>query len=515
MANKEQTIHSKFLKPCDLEDALQEKVEPFTIVIFGGTGDLSKRKLIPTLYHLFKDKAMPEKFSIIGIGRSDLTDAAYREIAHQALQTFMADDLTDELWLQFQKHLFFQQLDLKQTESYNALNKRILDVTVADTNKIHNVLYYFAVPPTLTPLIVANIGKTKITRHNFSFKAIIEKPFGTDRPSAIALNNTLKQVFSENEIFRIDHYLGKETVQNILFFRFANSIFEPLWNYRYIDNVQITVAEDIGIEHRGAFYEETGILRDIIQNHMMQLIALVAMEPPVGFQADLVRDEKVKVYNSIRPFTEDAAHNYVCGQYSDSTAAGSKIASYRKEKNVAANSITPTFIAGKFFIDNWRWAGVPFYIRSGKRLKKRITEIVIQFKQPPLRLFGKTCDSIEPNILKLTIQPEEEIILNLGIKYPQITHELFPADMRFNYNETFNLEKHEAYERLILDCLRGDLTLFARQDGIEKMWEIVDPLIQFQETTGKDKIHFYEANSWGPDAANTLLFEDGHKWFTV
>jgi len=355
----------------------------------------------------------------------------------------------------------------------------------------------------------------KLCRGIFSVRVIVEKPFGQDRKSASELNNLIAKVFDENRIYRIDHYLGKETVQNILFFRFANSIFEPLWNRRYIDHVQITVAESIGIENRSKFYEKAGVVRDIVQNHMMQLLSLVAMEPPISFEADHIRDEKVKVYRTIRIMDKDHVDRFtVRGQYGAGEINEDKVLAYRDEKGIAPNSNTSTFFAGKLYIDNWRWAGVPFYLRTGKRLKRRITEISIHFKQPPLKLFSTVCDIKEPNILVLGVQPQEKIILKFGVKHPGIGNQLYPVNMNFNYESDFPGDVHFPlpYERLLLDCMKGDQTLFARQDEIEAMWAVVDPIIKRWEEIPAAEFPNYRAGSWGPERADELIRSEGRQW---
>jgi glucose-6-phosphate 1-dehydrogenase len=375
------------------------------------------------------------------------------------------------------------------------------------------VLYYLAVPAAVMPMILERMKRNELCKNFFNVKVIIEKPFGHDRESAVELNKALVGGFDEDQVYRLDHYLGKETVQNIIFFRFSNPIFEQIWNRHYINNVQITVAESIGIEHRGQFYEQTGVVRDIVQNHLLQIIALIAMEPPVSFAAEAIRDEKIKVYRSIPAIDPTAVSECAArGQYGPGDNDGVKMAGYRQEEGVAADSITPTFMAARLAIDNWRWAGVPFYIRAGKRLKQRLTRICIQFSQPPLKLFGTSEGDLEPNALVLTIQPEEKIELRFGVKYPYEQDKIYMTDLSFSYKDVFNMETHSAYERLIVDAIKGDLTHFVSQDGIEAMWDIVDPVNKFWEGTNPDDFPNYTAGTWGPAEADKLLTTDGRHW---
>jgi glucose-6-phosphate 1-dehydrogenase len=363
------------------------------------------------------------------------------------------------------------------------------------------------------PTIIERMKRNELCKNFYNVKIIIEKPFGHDRESAVRLNETLVGGFDENQVYRLDHYLGKETVQNIIFFRFSNPIFEQIWNRHYIDNVQITVAEDIGIEHRGAFYEQTGVVRDIVQNHLLQLVALIAMEPPVSFDAEAIRDEKIKVFRSIpaiNPAT--VAECAIRGQYGSGESDGVEVPGYRQEAGVAPDSITPTFMAARLAIDNWRWAGVPFYIRAGKRLQQHLTQICIQFSQPPLKLFGTSEGDLEPNALVLTVQPEEKIDLRFGVKYPYAPDQIYMTDLSFSYKDVFKVEPHSAYERLIVDAIKGDLTHFVRQDGIEAMWDIVDPVNKFWEETPPDDFPNYAAGAWGPDEADKLMVMDSRHW---
>lgn len=506
------TVNSRYLKVCDtpLDDF---GIEPFTIVIFGGSGDLSRRKLLPALYCLYQDGKLPEEFSILGLGSRKKTDEEYRSLAEEALKEFLPETFKKNDGAAFAQHLFYLSADLTLNESYEKLCRRLDQLAQQTGSPEDGVIFYLSVPPGLLPAIAENLALSNFCRRVFRAKVVVEKPFGTDRASAEKLNQLLLKSCAENQIYRVDHYLGKETVQNIIFFRFANSIFEPLWNRRYIDHVQITVAEDLGIENRGVFYDQAGVIKDIVQNHMMQLLALVAMEPPTGFEADLIRDEKVKVFRTIRPMDKKYIDHWtVSGQYGPARVGGEDLPGYRQEKNVFANSITPTFFAAKLYIDNWRWAGVPFYVRAGKRLSKRITEICVQFKQPPLKLLGRTCDVLEPNVLAFGIQPREEMYLRFTVKYPGMGNVPYAVNMDFDYDSTFDIKSYPDYYRLLIDCLKGDLTLFARQDGVESMWGVVDPIINRWRNYPSLDFPNYPAGSWGPKAADELMAKDGQCW---
>ncbi|NIM02805.1 glucose-6-phosphate dehydrogenase [bacterium] len=483
------------------------------MVIFGGAADLSQRKLLPALYHLCQDEKLPKEFSILGFGLPEMSDEKYRKFARDSFKKFSQESLDDKNWNQFARHLFYLSSDFKIGDNYKKLYRRINEVTSSTKENKKEVIFYLAVPPQFAPVIIEKLKENGLSKSTFNSRVIMEKPFGKDRSSAVELNRTVAKAFDEKQIFRIDHYLGKDTVQNIMFFRFSNSIFEPLWNRRYIDHVQITVAEDLGIEHRGLFYESAGVVRDIVQNHIMQLVAFVAMEPPAGFEADFIRDERVKIFRTVRPMDEEYIDNFtVRGQYGPGKIGTREVPGYREEEDVSSDSNTPTFFAAKIYIDNWRWAGVPFYLRTGKRLARRITEISIQFKQPPLKLFGRTCDVLEPNILVLGIQPEEEISLRFGVKYPGSANQIYSVNMEFNYEESFKIKRHPAYERLLIDCMKGDLTLFARQDGIEAMWSVVDPIISRWESRPASNFPNYSAGSWGPKEADEFMEKEGQQW---
>jgi glucose-6-phosphate 1-dehydrogenase len=511
----EVSIDYRSLQICDIP-AEDKTIHPFTLVIFGGAGDLSQRKLLPTLCHLFENKELIDELSVIGVGRMALDDLSYRKLVGEALKKFSEEAVSDEAWINFSRHIYFLSMDAREDNGYEELRKKIDTLTAADRTGKKNIIFYMAVPPELMPEIVRKLGNHGFSGEKFATKILAEKPFGRDRASAVLLNSLLLETFNENQIYRIDHYLAKETVQNLIFFRFSNNIFEPLWNRRYIDNVQITVAESIGIEHRGAFYEEAGVVRDIVQNHIMQIIAMVAMEPPVGFKADYVRDERSKVFRSFRPMDASYIDAFtVRGQYGEGIVDGKRVPAYREEERVAGDSITPTFMAARLYIDNWRWADVPFYVRTGKRLAQKLTKVVVQFRQPPLRLFGSAGDILEPNILTIAIQPEEEISFRIGLKYPHEHNKIFNAELKFNYGQIFKVKPQPAYERLLLDCMRGDQTLFAREDGIEAMWEIVDPIIERWEKKPHTNFPNYGAGTWGPDEAERLLEKQGHRWHTL
>jgi glucose-6-phosphate 1-dehydrogenase len=506
---------SPFLQTCDIQ-VPESQVKPFILVIFGGTGDLSKRKLLPTLFYIFRQGELPKELAILGIARSKMTDDQYRDLIKKDIQGSSEELWEENGWTDFSRHLFYLSADSSKDESYLSLRNKMDQLMNQTAGDSRDVIYYLAVSPQMAPIVIEGLKRNDLCRGAFNTKIIIEKPFGRDRRSATELNKILTDAFEERQIYRIDHYLGKDTVQNIMFFRFSNNIFEQLWNRHYIDSVQITVVEALGIENRGAYYEQSGVVRDMVQNHILQLIGMIAMEPPIGFEADYIRDEKLKVFLAFQPFRESDIDQFtVRGQYGPGKINGKEVKGYREEEEVAPKSNTPTFFSGKFLIANWRWAGVPFYIRTGKRLAKRITEIVIQFKQPPLRLFGRTCDAVDPNILLLTIQPEEKICLRFGVKYPHSENQIHTVNMVFSYQETFKMRDYHPYERLLIDCMKGDLTLFVREDAIEAMWHIVDPIIARWASIVPDHFPNYEAGTWGPEEANRLLEQDGRHWITT
>ena len=482
------------------------KAPSFMMVIFGGAGDLAQKKLLPTLYTLFKKEFISD-FSILGFGLPEMSEDEYRKNAKEWIKNNLKEPFDEKIFKNFEKHLFYLPADLKKPENYTKLCKRISEIT--NDTEDSNLIYYLAVPPSIFPIAVHNLSDQNLCRRRKGAKIIVEKPFGYDKKSAHALNKKLLEAFDEKQIYRIDHYLGKETVQNVFFFRFGNALFEPLWNRNYIDHVQITVAEDLGIENRAAFYEHATVIRDIVQNHVMQLIALIAMEPPANFDAESIRNERVKVLKSIAPIDE-IEDSIIMGQYDKGKINQKDVVGYLNEKGVSKGSKAPTFFAGKFFIDNWRWANVPFYVRAGKRLKQRFTQVAIQFKYPPLRLLGHQCRSIESNEIVFSIYPKQKIELRFNVKFPGMQNVPYPVDMVFDYKDVFKVDYPLAYERILIDAMKSDLTLFARQDGIETMWEVVDPIIKSWEK--KKTLYKYKAGSLGPKEADDLLKKDKRSW---
>jgi glucose-6-phosphate 1-dehydrogenase len=486
---------------------------PAVMVIFGATGDLSGRKLLPALYNLAKQRSLPAGFAVVGAAIDDLSDDAFRKHATDRIREFSRTQPIDERVLEaFLASVFYSKVDFSRLDDFKGLARRI--ESLDDQRHIAgNRIFYCATPPPTYQTIAMQVQGAGMNTGQGFHRIVVEKPFGTDLESARQLTTTLQKVFPEDSVYRIDHYLGKETVQNILAFRFANSIFEPVWNTNLIDSVQITVAEEIGIEQRGAYYARAGALRDIIQNHGLQLVTLTAMEPPLAFEATAVRDEKVKVLRSIRPLEpEEIDRSTVRGQYTKGWVLGEQVAGYREEKNVAPDSQTETFAALRLYVDNWRWAGVPFYLRAGKRLPKRVTEIRIQFKRPPHLTFGREAmQEVDPNAITLRIQPEEGISLKFGAKVPSAGLRIRSVTMDFEYMTSFLVEAPEAYERLLLDCMIGDPTLFTRADEVEAAWTLVDP-IEHAWHERRPPLGMYPAGSWGPAAAAQLLQADGREW---
>jgi glucose-6-phosphate 1-dehydrogenase len=491
---------------------IQRAADPCAIVIFGATGDLTKRKLIPALYSLHRQNLLGAGCAIIGAARSPMTHEEFRKTMREAMQEF-ADEKPDDVdWQAFASMLFYNQTDIKDPASYQRL-KELLAQMDRERGTSGNRLFYLATPPSSYSQVIQVLGQFELHRSQESgswVRIIVEKPFGHDAQSARELNRQIHQVFDENQVYRIDHYLGKETVQNINVLRFGNGIFEPLWNRNYIDHVQITAAESIGVENRAGYYEGAGALRDMIQNHMLQLLALIAMEPPVAMEAVSVRDEKVKVIRSMRSLNEtDIKQISVHGQYGKGIISGKEVPAYREEEGVNQNSKTETFAAVVFHVDNWRWADVPFYVRSGKRLPKRVTEVAIQFKRVPDLLFGHDIQ-LDPNWLIIRIQPDEGISIKFEAKVPGQMIQIRPVSMDFQYGTSFGKKSPEAYERLLLDAMIGDPTLYARADMVELSWDLVMPILHGWE---KDpNISNYPAGTWGPEEADQLIEKDGRKW---
>jgi glucose-6-phosphate 1-dehydrogenase len=496
--------------------------EPCAIVIFGATGDLAQRKLLPTLAHLWHDHPLKESFCIVAFARRPMNDEQWRAMVLESINKYMsADDRLDsEAQRAFAARLFYCQADINSDDGYRRLADLLatLDRTQGTQG---NRIYYLSTPPELDPVIIEHLGRAGLNQsaqqhdgHASWSRLIVEKPFGHDLATAQQLNREIGNVFREDQIFRIDHYMGKETVQNILALRFANGIFEPLWNQKYIDHVQILVAESLGIESRSEYYESEGAIRDMVQNHIMQVLCLTCMEPPVDFDADAIRDEKVKLLRAIPLFTpEQVAERTVRGQYTAGVVGSDSVVGYKQEKGVNPNSTTETYVALKLFIENWRWADVPFYIRTGKRLPTRSTEVTVQFKRVPHQLYNPSeTKGLVPNRLTIRIQPDEGISLKFAAKVPGAAQHLASVDMNFSYNSAFGIESPDAYERLIADCMVGDSTLFIRRDEIEASWRLIDSITSVWQSMPADTVHLYPAGTWGPEAANALIEKDGRSW---
>jgi glucose-6-phosphate 1-dehydrogenase len=492
--------------------------EPCAIVIFGATGDLAQRKIFPTLAHLFHDHPLEKPFCIVAFARRPHSDDDWRNMVLESVNTYLPDDdkLDSEAQQKFAAHLFYCQSDFADQAGYKRLED-LLNHLDKEQGTAGNRLFYMATPPDTDAGVIEQLGIAGLNKpvsEKSWTRIVIEKPFGHDLASAQELNADLGKFFQEDQTFRIDHYMGKETVQNILAFRFANGIFEPLWNQKYIDHVEIVVAESLGIGTRAEFYETSGAIRDIVQNHVMQILCLICMEAPVSYDADAIRDEKVKVLHSIPPMTpEQVAERVVRGQYTAGESEGEPVVGYREEKGVNPNSLTETYVALKLFVENWRWADVPFYIRTGKHLPKRDTEVTIQYKRVPYMLYkAEDIEGLTPNRLILGIQPEESITLKFGAKIPGASRHLGLVDMNFNYSSSFGIESPDAYERLFADCILGDSTLFIRRDEIEASWKIIDPITAAWKQQPADAVKFYQAGTWGPKEAGELIEKDGRVW---
>ncbi|HYL15549.1 MAG TPA: glucose-6-phosphate dehydrogenase [Terriglobales bacterium] len=493
-------------------EATGKTAGPCAMVLFGGAGDLTKRKLVPALFNLVKAKLIPKDFAVIGVSVDDLSLEQFR---NQVTAFLPANDRGTDAWEWFLQRLHYERGDFADPNTYLTLSNRLGELDAAyHTEK--NYLFYLATAPKFFAPIVQQLGRAGLSHQEGGCwrRVVIEKPFGHDLESAQALNREIKTVLDESQIFRIDHYLGKETVQNIMVFRFDNAIFEPLWNRRYIDHVQITNAETVGVEQRGGYFDHAGTLRDMVPNHMMQLLSLTTMEPPVSFRADAVRNEQAKVLHAVQSLdSEDVLHCSVRGQYGEGMVDGTRVPGYRMEPGVSPESRTETFAALKLKIDNWRWAGVPFYLRTGKRLAKRHTEITIQFKQTPFELFRNALfHKLHSNTLVIQIQPVEGISLSFGAKIPGAVLRVGSVDMSFEYSKYFGTEAYTGYEVLLYDCMIGDATLFQRADMVEAGWRVVDPVLDVWKALPPRKFPNYAAGSWGPAAAEEQMEQDNRRW---
>jgi glucose-6-phosphate 1-dehydrogenase len=485
-----------------------------TLVIFGASGDLTKRKLLPALHSLSTGQRLPAQFAVVGIGRTELSDDQFRQQFRDSLREFARNkDVTEDVVRSLQARMFYVTGETDDPDLYGRLAARLREIDGDE-----GVLYYLAVPPGVYGTVAERLGAAGLAGKPARGwrRIIVEKPFGTDLASARELNALLHRHFEEDQIFRIDHYLGKETVQNLLVFRFANGMFEPIWNRRYIDHVQITAAETVGVERRAAYYEGAGALRDMVQNHLMQLLALVAMEPPTEFTAGSVRDRKMDALLAVQPVVGNGAPPIVRAQYGSGWVDGKEVPAYRHEPDVAAGSTAETFVAMRLQLDSWRWAGVPFYLRTGKRLPKRTTEIAIQFNRPPLQIFRRaSATPLTSNLLVINVQPDEGISLRFDAKIPGTRMQVAPVMMNFRYGTTFPGEVPEAYETLLLDAMLGDPTLFARHDFVEASWALVSPIHELWDREAAPSIPAYEAGEWGPPEADALIARDGRRWRTL
>ncbi len=507
----EQTETSGFDQPGRLAD-------PSTMVIFGGTGDLTKRKLIPALYNLSREGLLPEGFAVVGIGRTPLSTEEFRDKIDEDIKHFATIEIEAGRWKDLLSRLYYLSGDLQNPETYQHLGQLLAQIDKDHATR-GNYFYYLATAPTFFGEVIRQLGAAGLAAEGRGHwrRVIIEKPFGVDLESARALNHEISQVLQENQIYRIDHYLGKETVQNILVFRFSNGIFEPIWNRRYIDHVQITVSETVGVETRGGYYDQSGALRDMVPNHIFQLIMLTAMEPPISFEADAVRDEQAKILRAIPPLNpEDVLNRSVRGQYGEGVIEGERVPAYRTEPHVRPDSATETFVALRLSIDNWRWAEVPFYLRTGKRLPSRVTEVAIRFKHAPFILFRKTpVERLTQNELVIRIQPDEGISVRFGAKIPGPLVRLGAVKMNFAYTDYFGTTPTTGYERLLYDCMAGDATLFQRADMVEAGWSVVAPILDVWKALPPRNFPNYASGTWGPKESNDLLGRDGRHWRTI
>ncbi len=490
---------------------------PTIFVIFGGSGDLTKRKLIPALLNLHLDGQMPEKFAILGLGRTNYTDETYRQELLDGIHAFSRRGKVDpDVWNDFKQRVFYLDSDINDELSYDQLSDRIQDIQTS-WNTETNVIFYLAIAPRFIEPVAKQLGRAGVCQNELRSRIVIEKPFGHDLESAKALNQLLTGIFSETQIYRIDHYLGKDAVQNMLVFRFANILFEPIWNRKFVEHVQITVSETVGVGDRGGYYDKSGALKDMVQNHVLQLLCFAAMEPPISFAADEVRNRKLDVLRAIRKYDlKEVFEHTARGQYSAGWIKGEEVKGYREENKVDKHSNTETYAAVKFYVDNWRWQNIPFYVRSGKRMPEKMSVITVQFRPVPHRIFSGThADNLQPNRIVISISPDTGIRVRFQSKRIGLDMDLDLADLVFNYSEEYEDQQPEAYETLLNDVMTGDATLFMRSDEVEEAWRVVMPILEAWSNQSSSAMPRYAANSWGPESAERLIAKDGYHWITL